>query len=110
VQKILITGITGFVASYFLSFLNESQENIKVIGIGRDKDFDSTAFKHIGFEYEQADLNNRLRVQDVLANHRPNYVLHLASDSSVSYSWRYPIDGFQNNTNIFLNLIESIRI
>ncbi len=109
-QKILITGITGFVASYFMAYLNEIHGNVKVIGIGREKDFNGNSFNNIAFEYEQADLNNRLRVQDILANHRPDYVLHLASDSSVSYSWKYPIDGFQNNTNIFLNLIESIRI
>lgn len=35
--------------------------------------------------------------------------MHLASISSVSHSWNYPVESFVNNTNIFLNIIESVR-
>jgi GDP-4-dehydro-6-deoxy-D-mannose reductase len=37
------------------------------------------------------------------------YIGHLASYSSVAFSWKEPILSFQNNMNIFLNLPEGIR-
>ena len=36
--------------------------------------------------------------------------MHLASISSVGHSWNHPQESFVNNTNIFLNLVEQIRI
>lgn len=41
---------------------------------------------------------------------KPDYILHLASYSSVAYSWKNPVAAFVNNTNIFLNLIEQVRL
>ena len=37
------------------------------------------------------------------------YILHLASYSSVAYSWKHPIECFNNNTNIFLNVVHTIH-
>jgi GDP-4-dehydro-6-deoxy-D-mannose reductase len=109
-KKILITGINGFVGRYYLEYLDSLGKQIQVVGIVRNQINTNFKFKNIKIDIEEADLNNRLRIQDILAHHRPYFILHLASDSSVSYSWKYPIDSFLNNTNIFLNLIESVRI
>ncbi len=35
------------------------------------------------------------------------YILHLASYSSVAFSWKDPFASFRNNTSIFLNLLEN---
>ena len=40
---------------------------------------------------------------------QPNYILHLASYSSVAFSWQHPVKSFQNNTNIFLNVLEAVH-
>ncbi|MEI9959231.1 MAG: GDP-mannose 4,6-dehydratase [Ferruginibacter sp.] len=40
---------------------------------------------------------------------KPEYILHLASVSSVALSWKTPLESFVNNTNIFLNLVEEVR-
>lgn len=39
---------------------------------------------------------------------RPDYILHLASCSSVAYSWEHPSESFLNNTNIFLNIVMAV--
>ena len=49
-------------------------------------------------------------IADALTSFCPEYILHLASISSVAQSWQTPLDSFVNNTNIFLNLVEHIRI
>jgi len=45
-----------------------------------------------------------------IQKYQPDTVVHLAAQSSVGYSWDNPVSSFNNNVNIFLNLIESIRI
>ncbi len=106
----LITGFGGFVSNHFLNYLDTLNTPIKVVGISRKIRNELLTYKNLNIQIELADLTNRLRIQDILAHYRPNFILHLASDSSVAYSWKYPIDSFQNNTNIFLNLLESVRI
>ena len=39
----------------------------------------------------------------------PDYIIHLASFSSVAYSWKHPVECFQNNTNVFLNIIAAVQ-
>jgi GDP-4-dehydro-6-deoxy-D-mannose reductase len=45
-----------------------------------------------------------------LADVVPEYILHLASVRSVALSWQMPLESFVNNTNIFLNLVEAVRV
>lgn len=61
------------------------------------------------YKYKKINLCDRELIKEVIENFKPDYLLHLASISSVSQSWNYPVESFVNNTNIFLNIIESIR-
>jgi GDP-4-dehydro-6-deoxy-D-mannose reductase len=51
-----------------------------------------------------------VRLIKLIYNYQPDYILHLASYSSVAYSWVNPVESFANNTNIFLNLVEQVRV
>ena len=59
--------------------------------------------------FEQVNLLDKEAVEDMIATFRPDYILHLASFSSVAYSWQHPADCFMNNTSIFLNVTEALR-
>ncbi|MEN9610047.1 MAG: hypothetical protein RLZZ628_861 [Bacteroidota bacterium] len=109
-KTVLITGFTGFVSTYFLEYLDNKKEQVQIVGITRKELTQLPIYKHLTIHVEGADLNDRLKIQDILAYYRPDYILHLASDSSVAYSWKFPINSFQNNTNVFLNLLEGVRI
>jgi GDP-4-dehydro-6-deoxy-D-mannose reductase len=105
-----ITGFSGFVSYHFLQLLNGVKEPIKVIGISRTKPPEAYfAFENLEITHEEVDLRNKEAILSLLALYQPDFVLHLASYSSVGYSWQNPVESFTNNTNIFLNLIESIR-
>ena len=109
-NKFLITGVSGFVGRHFLNFLDNTCENLEVIGLDVEQPFyDFKNYKYIKFEFIKLNLLNYIKLKKILNQTKPNYILHLASFSSVKYSWINPIDSFRNNTNIFLNLISAIR-
>lgn len=108
-KKILITGVNGFVANHFLDFLEQNQIKSEVLGLDVIEFLNKTDYKNIIFKYHKIDLLNTEEIDNILYLFQPDYILHLASYSSVAFSWKNPVLSFQNNTNIFLNLVETIR-
>ena len=109
-MKYLITGFSGFVSKHFLSYLDTCGEKAEVYGIDINQpDYDLSKYRNIKCYFREINLLNKDDISNVLFQVRPDYILHLASFSSVSYSWNNPISSFVNNTNIFLNLVEQLR-
>jgi GDP-4-dehydro-6-deoxy-D-mannose reductase len=110
VKKYLITGLSGFVSYYFLEFLENNRINSVVKGIDiLTPPFDVNKYKYLKCDFERLDLLSRDKVENLIYNFNPDFFIHLASYSSVAFSWREPILSFQNNTNIYLNILEAIR-
>jgi len=108
--KILITGFSGFVSRYFLEYLEHNGIDTLIKGIDvQGPDFNQESYKKIKFDFEKVDLLDKDKVESIIFEFKPDYILHLASFSSVAFSWKDPLLSFQNNTNIFLNLLEAIR-
>lgn len=109
-KKILITGFSGFVSRHFLTYLQDNDCDVEVYGVDlRPPAFDLTAFHRMKITYQTVNLLDMESVKSFLNQIRPDYILHLASFSSVAYSWKHPIECFQNNTNIFLNIIAAVQ-
>ena len=109
-DKFLITGSSGFVSKHFLDYLESLSEHSSVMGIDlHTPEFDVTKFHRVECKFESLDLLDKDAMQNIIYQYQPSYILHLAAYSSVSFSWKNPILSFQNNTNIFLNLIEAVR-
>ncbi|OGC07819.1 hypothetical protein A2230_00460 [candidate division WOR-1 bacterium RIFOXYA2_FULL_36_21] len=109
-EKYLITGFSGFVAKHFIEYLEKN--NISAFVLGTDlvaPEFNINNFKSIKCKLKKLDLLNEKGLNDLVDNFNPDYILHLASHSSVKFSWENPTISFRNNTNIFLNLLESVR-
>ena len=110
-KKIVITGVNGFVASHFIDFLEDNDYKFEIIGVDIFETFlYKRDYRNLKINYYQIDLLDQDKISKLLIEIQPTYILHLASYSSVAYSWEYPIKSFVNNTNIFLNLIETIHI
>lgn len=105
-MKLLVTGINGFVAGHLLSQIKERNLPWQVYGLGRSP----YQFPYNLAGYFQGDLENKDFVLSLVGELQPQAIVHLASYSSVGQSWIKPIECFQNNTAIFLNLLEAIRI
>lgn len=109
-KKYLITGFSGFVSRHFLEYLDKNGISAHVKGLDIiDHDFKQENFKSIKFEFDKIDLLDKGKVENILYEFQPNYILHLASFSSVALSWKEPVRSFQNNTNIYLNILEAVR-
>jgi GDP-4-dehydro-6-deoxy-D-mannose reductase len=109
-DKYLITGFSGFVSRHFLHYLDTLEEPVAVLGVDlHGPDFSLGNFLHVTCTFEKLDLLDKEAMQNAIFQFQPNYILHFAAYSSVSFSWKNPILSFQNNTNIFLNLIEAVR-
>lgn len=110
-KRMLITGFSGFVSRHFLNYLIENNLSYEVLGVDVNppkfamEDYAPT----LAMSFEQVNLLDKEAVEDMIATFRPDYILHLASFSSVAYSWQHPADCFMNNTSIFLNVTEALR-
>lgn len=110
-SKVLITGFSGFVSRHFIEYLRNQKISVSVLGIDvKEPDFGYVDLNgQVKVEFKKVNLLDEEDLFQVIDGFRPDYVLHLASFSSVAYSWESPIDSFRNNTNIFLNLIMAIK-
>jgi len=109
-QSFLITGFSSFVGYHFLEFLNNTQ-NCIIYGVDIvQPGFSFEKFKNLEIRFYQLDLNKPESIYTIIDDFELDYILHLASCSSVRDSWINPVTSFTNNTNIFLNLVEAVRI
>lgn len=105
-KRFLITGFSGFVGRHFLQYLYDKNETTEVFGIDiRKPVFDTSVYAdRLKISFKEVNLLDKESLKAVLESFRPQYILHLASFSSVAFSWQHPEESFVNNTNIFLNM------
>jgi len=109
-NKYLITGFSGFVGQHFVEYLESNEKNCLVKGLDiSNPDFRFDHYKNVQISFEKIDLLSKDKVEYIIHEFQPDYILHLASFSSVAFSWKEPSLSFQNNTNIYLNLLETVR-
>lgn len=112
-KKFLITGFSGFVGRHFLHYLYENAQMgpFEILGIDiREPSFDCSQYADkLTVRFSKVNLLDQAELKTILQEFQPDYILHLASFSSVAYSWQHPEDCFVNNTNIFLNLTSTLK-
>lgn len=108
-KKFLITGVSGFVGQHFIDYLEATGAKAHVLGVDLVENKSGRFCADVTQSFKQVDLLNGHEIESVLFEFQPDYVLHLASYSSVAFSWKEPVLSVQNNMNVFLNLVEAIR-
>ena len=108
-KRMLITGFSGFVSRHFLNFLYENKLEYEVLGVDvNPPKFAMNAYEPtLSMSFLQVNLLDQEAVEEMIASFRPDYILHLASFSSVAYSWQHPAECFSNNTSIFLHVTQA---
>jgi len=78
-KKILITGSNGLLGQKLVELLL-SAKDIQIIATARGEN--RLPF-HDGYEYQSMDITNREQVQEVVANIKPNVIIHTAAMTNV---------------------------
>ena len=100
--RILITGANGFVARFLIEALRDC--GAETIGVDV-----APRVAHPVARYYACDLLDANALRIILEVEKPTHIVHLAAVSSVAKSWAAPVGSFLNNTNIFLNVAETVR-
>ena len=101
-SKYLITGVAGFVGRYFIDYLRQNEPDAAIMGV------DIASECALPIQYRQINLNDKKETEKAILDFAPDYIVHLASISSVGQSWQDPAGCFANNTAIMLNILETV--
>lgn len=110
-NRIIITGFSGFVSRHFLNYLYENKKEYQVLGADiNEPKLDLEEYSDVlDITFKKCNMLDEEAVNEMVSEFAPDYVLHLAAFSSVAYSWEHPAECFNNNTRIFLNLTSAVR-
>lgn len=102
----LITGISGFAGSHLTDYLI-GEKKIEIWGTFRGN---YQNIEHIKERLHllSGDLRDSQFVEEALEKAKPDYIFHLAAQSSVPLSWQDPWGTFENNLRPQLNLLQGV--
>lgn len=101
--KYFITGVAGFVGRYLVSRIQQEDKDALIYGVGR------SPFCGLGINYFQMDLKNQEKLSSFLKDLQPDFIVHLASMSSVQESWNNPQECFDINAKVIINLLTAVK-
>ena len=110
INKVLITGITGFVGSHLTDYILTEHPNIKIFGLVRwrsPKDNIRHILDKITLCY--GDLLDLPSLETTLEKHKPDVIFHLAAQSYVDFSFLAPIATLKANVIGTCNLLEAVK-
>jgi nucleoside-diphosphate-sugar epimerase len=102
----LVTGAEGFIGSNMVKFLQAEGWNV----VGGYRTPGSNSFPKLPkVRFEQCDLRNGQRVEQIFGQYEPTHVFHFGAQSLPTVSWADPVGTFESNIMGSLHLFEAIR-
>ncbi len=104
-QRVLVTGGAGYIGSHVVKALGEAGYE----ALTYDNLSTGNRWAVLSGDLVQGDMADRDRLAGVLADFRPDAVMHFAAAIEVAESVRDPLKYYRNNTANALNLLEALR-
>lgn len=110
INKVLITGIGGFVGSHLADYIIAEHPNVKILGLMRWWEPQEN-IKHIINKVElcYGDLVDMPSLETILREQKPDVIFHLAAQSYVDFSFLAPITTLETNVIGTANLLEAVK-
>jgi nucleoside-diphosphate-sugar epimerase len=115
-KKVLVTGVSGFIANRVAEFL--LRDGVEVVGIDNMNDYYDVRLKDYrlkrlentkGFQFVRMDIENREALASLFDQHDFDVVFNLAARAGVRYSMENPHVYMTTNAMGSLNLLEEMR-
>lgn len=111
-MKILVTGGAGFIGSAVVRLAvrrGHQVVNLDALTYAANLENVAPVSNSPLYAFEQADLRDRAALDRVLADHKPDAIMHLAAESHVDRSIDGPGDFIETNITGTYNLLEAAR-
>ena len=110
INKVLITGITGFVGSHLADYILKNFPEVKILGLARWRS-PTDNIRHIlnKISLQFGDLLDPFSLKTILSEHKPDVIFHLAAQSYVTFSFSSPIATLNTNVIGTCNLLEVVK-
>lgn len=111
-MKILVTGGAGFIGSAVLRqaiAAGHTVINVDALTYAACLDNVATIAGHPNYKFVQADIRDRSAMDEILADHIPDAILHLAAESHVDRSIDGPAAFVETNITGTYTLLEAAR-
>ena len=110
-KTVIVTGHTGFKGSWLTLVLINL--GARVVGISNDIPTKPAFFQILKLNKKIKDLRADVRdlkiIKKIFKRYKPDYIFHLAAQSLVKQSFKYPVNTFTTNFVGTLNILESLR-
>ncbi len=107
--RILLTGFSGFVGRYLVEQCQALYPHTKLFGVSRHPTSRFADADLQNVTLIPADITNAEQMRSAVAHSRPDFVFHLAAQSSVAASWADPASTLQINAGGAVQLLEALR-
>jgi len=108
-EKILITGISGFIGEKLAQ--RAIKEGYEVGGIIRQHPQEPESIKNLRGKAHlyEGDVTDKTRLGNIIRDFNPEYIVHLAALTRVSYSFGHEEETFQTNAGGTINMVTAAR-
>ncbi len=110
-KRVLLTGHTGFKGSWLSLWLQSMGAELTGYALAPPTNpslFDVADIAR-GMRSIIADIRDLTALQEVIKQHRPEIVIHMAAQALVRYSYQNPVETYATNVMGTVNLLEAVR-